>query len=158
MNGTIWRLNFSRVEWEVNQKGSGYEKKKDPATGKPLPENNWVWSPQGVINMHFPERWGYVQFSDEKKTHPGNIKLSAVEVEARNYLRLIYYKQVDYRKANKYYAKNLGEIGLSEKIILSDNQFAEIIINNSADSYTATLSHPQGRWEIVADSGIRKIK
>ena len=26
-------------------------------------ENNWVWSPQDVINMHRPETWGYVQFS-----------------------------------------------------------------------------------------------
>ena len=26
------------------------------------PEDNWVWSPQGLINMHVPDRWGYVQF------------------------------------------------------------------------------------------------
>ena len=26
-------------------------------------EDNWVWSPQGVVDMHRPERWGYVQFS-----------------------------------------------------------------------------------------------
>ena len=32
--------------------------------GKYVPEFNWVWSPQGVINMHVPERWGYVFFSD----------------------------------------------------------------------------------------------
>ena len=26
------------------------------------PEDNWVWSPQGVINMHLPDRWGEVVF------------------------------------------------------------------------------------------------
>ena len=26
------------------------------------PEDNWVWSPQGVVNMHLPDRWGEVQF------------------------------------------------------------------------------------------------
>ena len=26
-------------------------------------EDNWVWTPQHVVNMHAPERWGYVQFS-----------------------------------------------------------------------------------------------
>ena len=26
-------------------------------------EDNWVWSPQGLINMHVPDRWGYVRFS-----------------------------------------------------------------------------------------------
>ena len=44
--GTEWRINFSRVEWKV---------------GQPK-EDNWVWSPQGVVNMHVPERWGYLRF------------------------------------------------------------------------------------------------
>jgi len=25
-------------------------------------EDNWVWSPQGAVNMHIPERWGRVRF------------------------------------------------------------------------------------------------
>jgi len=45
--GTEWRINFSRVEWKIGQKN----------------EDNWVWSPQGAINMHIPERWGYLHFS-----------------------------------------------------------------------------------------------
>ena len=56
-----WRVNFSRVEWQVDTV-SGVYRKRTNAAGKPLPENNWVWSPQGVINMHVPERWGVVQF------------------------------------------------------------------------------------------------
>ena len=43
---TTWRINFSRVEWMA---------------GHPR-EDNWVWSPQGVINMHIPEHWGYLHF------------------------------------------------------------------------------------------------
>jgi len=27
------------------------------------PEDNWVWSPQGVVDMHRPEMWGVVQFT-----------------------------------------------------------------------------------------------
>jgi hypothetical protein len=27
-----------------------------------LPEDNWVWSPQGLIAMHYPEMWGFVHF------------------------------------------------------------------------------------------------
>lgn len=44
--GDQWRINFSRVEWKVGQ----------------TKEDNWVWSPQGVINMHVPEHWGYLHF------------------------------------------------------------------------------------------------
>jgi len=25
--------------------------------------DNWVWSPQGLIQMHLPEQWGFVRFS-----------------------------------------------------------------------------------------------
>ena len=55
--GDRWRLNFSRVEWEVESHQGGYRKKED------LPCANWVWSPQGVVNMHEPHMWDYVQFS-----------------------------------------------------------------------------------------------
>ena len=46
-DGTEWRINFSRVEWKA---------------GQPK-EDNWVWSPQGLIDMHVPERWGYLHFA-----------------------------------------------------------------------------------------------
>jgi len=55
--GDVWRVNFSRVEWRHRIVDGRYEKVPD------TPENNWVWSPQGRINMHIPERWGYVMFS-----------------------------------------------------------------------------------------------
>jgi hypothetical protein len=45
--GDTWRVNFSRVEWRH-------------VPGEK--EDNWVWSPQGLINMHVPDRWGYVRF------------------------------------------------------------------------------------------------
>jgi hypothetical protein len=51
-----WRVNFSRVEWQLRVKDGKYE--KVPGTK----EDNWVWSPQGVINMHVPEKWGTVRF------------------------------------------------------------------------------------------------
>lgn len=54
--GETWRVNFSRVEWRVEVKDGRYVK---------LPgfkEDNWVWSPQGVVDMHVPEKWGSVRF------------------------------------------------------------------------------------------------
>ncbi|UJH66351.1 carbohydrate-binding family 9-like protein [Allomuricauda sp. SCSIO 65647] len=61
----FWRINFSRVNWQFDLNGGHYSRKKDEK-GKYLPEYNWVWSPQGVINMHEPEHWGYVYFSDQE--------------------------------------------------------------------------------------------
>ena len=59
--GDQWHINFSRVQWTMDKEGSGYVKRKG-SNGKNLPESNWVWSPQGVINMHVPEKWGVVTF------------------------------------------------------------------------------------------------
>lgn len=56
--GDTWRVNFSRVEWVTDIVDGRYEKRAG------LPEDNWVWTPQGVIDMHQPEHWGYVEFVD----------------------------------------------------------------------------------------------
>jgi hypothetical protein len=55
--GAEWRVNFSRVEWRTNVVEGQYVK----APGQK--EDNWVWSPQGLIDMHVPDRWGYVRFA-----------------------------------------------------------------------------------------------
>lgn len=54
--GDTWRINFSRVEWDTQIINGRYVK----IAGQP--EHNWVWSPQGVIDMHQPEKWGFVEF------------------------------------------------------------------------------------------------
>jgi len=54
--GDTWRINFSRVEWDTDIVNHSYTKVEGH------PEHNWVWSPQGMIDMHQPEQWGYVKF------------------------------------------------------------------------------------------------
>ncbi len=56
-DGDEWRVNFSRVEWRHEVVDGKYRKIAGTK------EDNWVWSPQGVIDMHRPELWGYVRFS-----------------------------------------------------------------------------------------------
>jgi hypothetical protein len=65
--GDSWRINFSRVQWDLDSIGNRYAKVLDARTRKPTPEHNWVWSPQGMIDMHQPERWGIVTFTSGRK-------------------------------------------------------------------------------------------
>lgn len=58
--GDQWRINFSRVEWDYQISEGKYVRPKKK------PEANWVWSPQGAINMHLPERWGYLRFQKRR--------------------------------------------------------------------------------------------
>lgn len=70
--GDIWRINFSRVQWKHEIKEGRYVRVpphgtdlRDPESGAMThPEENWVWSPQGVIDMHRPLRWGEIEFSE----------------------------------------------------------------------------------------------
>lgn len=117
-DGDLWRVNFSRVQWDLDTSagagderaamedavtgeigiiGTGgapsYVKRSDPATGKPLPEHNWVWSPQGLIAMHYPEMWGVVQFSTLAAGKGAAVFVPEPDEQARWTLRQIYYAQ-----------------------------------------------------------------
>ncbi len=103
-DGDQWRINFSRVEWDTTIEDGRYVKVK----GKP--ENNWVWSPQGVIDMHQPERWGYLQFSTDA---PGVAAYKPDPADAvRAKLMAIYHAERDFTKTGKRWTGTLVDLGL----------------------------------------------
>ena len=88
-NGDKWRIDFSRVEWQFELVDGKY--KKVPNTK----EYNWVWSPQGIVDMHRPERWGFVQFSNAL---PGTAKfIPDSSLASRDLLMEIYHRQRAFR-------------------------------------------------------------
>lgn len=54
--GERWLVNSSRVQWDLEVVDGAYRK----VEGRP--EHNWVWSPQGLVDMHVPLRWGWFEF------------------------------------------------------------------------------------------------
>jgi hypothetical protein len=91
--GDQWRVNFSRVEYRLDVDKGAYVKTKDPATGRPLPEDNWTWTPQGIVNIHYPEMWSYVQFSS-KVPGKGKEKFERrPEEKVKWALRKLYYAE-----------------------------------------------------------------
>lgn len=64
--GEQWRINFSRVQWDHDIIDGKYARKKED--NKYLREYNWVWSSQKVINMHEPEKWGFLQFTEQSSS------------------------------------------------------------------------------------------
>lgn len=124
-DGEIWRMNFSRVEWTVDVVDGQYRKRLDPATGRPLPEANWVWAPTGVIDIHMPELWGYLLFTqDDERT------FSLPEDEAIKWqLRRLYYRERNYGAAHGHYTTSLkallGEetLSITPRIDVTPNLF-----------------------------------
>ncbi|WP_046214020.1 carbohydrate-binding family 9-like protein [Paenibacillus wulumuqiensis] len=101
-HGEYWRVNFSRVEWQVDVVDERYVKRSDPATGKPLPEDNWVWSPQGIVNMHYPELWGYVIFAGNEDDHGMNEQYEEKGTSVSHVQAAQYTEHIEYNERNKY--------------------------------------------------------
>lgn len=126
-DGDQWRINFSRVEWDIKIENGKYIK----IPGKP--EYNWVWSPQGVIDMHRPERWGYLQFSTKPS---GRIELKKDEKRAiKNHLYEIYYAQRNFHKKHGSFTSTFSDLGIAPMPetnvrIQTTAQGFEIILNH----------------------------
>jgi hypothetical protein len=111
--GDTWRVNFSRVEWRYTAEKGRYVKVPG------LPEDNWVWSAQGVIDMHRPEKWGEVRFVD-RAPEPYRIDATtgrqltgrAACTGALMQLFRVYWAQKAYQKAHGRWAATLGDLAL----------------------------------------------
>ena len=108
-SGDVWRMNFSRVQWETDIIDENYVKKD-------LPENNWVWSPTWMINIHRPEYWGYVHFVDS--TNQASCEVDNKLWESQIQLMQAYEKRRNHWRKYKTYPKwnsdNREEIYLEE--------------------------------------------
>ncbi|WP_242582473.1 carbohydrate-binding family 9-like protein [Hymenobacter telluris] len=146
--GTQWRINFSRVQWDTRVV-DGKNRKLQDAAGKDLPEHNWVWSPQGVINMHYPERWGYLQFTRQANTP---FKLPDSELR-RRYLWLVYYRQQQYRQQHGRYATTLAELQVAPQAEINRRRH-QLQLAATPYQFTATIAAAGNPTIHINDEGL----
>ena len=109
---------------------------------KPYPEDNWVWSPQGVVNMHYPEMWGYVQFSKESVGTGSVSFIEHSDEQAKWYLRQVYYAERAYFDSNHTYTSVLGALHLPAKSVPG---FAlPVFLECTTDLFEASLACMDG--------------
>jgi hypothetical protein len=134
--GDAWRLDFSRVEWQYDVVEGKYRKVPNQ------PENNWVWSPQGIIDMHRPERWGYVQFT--KRAAKDVAFVPDPTLPSRDLLMEVYHHQKDYFAAHQKYAGSLAELHLGP---LDASLSKSLRLTPTAEGYLAQVDLPSGAKE-----------
>jgi hypothetical protein len=137
-DGDQWRINFSRVEWDVEIVDGQYRKIPN------RPEHNWVWSPQWVIDMHRPERWGYVQFSTAP---PGTAEfVPDPTAEARDLLMRLYELQREFHRRHGCWAASVQELIASA--MPSIDRFIDVpsavTIQLTEQGYTMSILAVQG--------------
>jgi hypothetical protein len=148
-NGAQWRINFSRVEWRTKVEKGTYVKETDPKTSQPYPEFNWVWSPQGLIDMHYPEMWGFVQFS-EKKVGTGEQSLIWHPVEDAKWdLRLVYYAERQWFNNNGVFSNDLSKLDV--KLLPLDGYTLPPNVYLTPTMFEAIISSTDGKTQVHID-------
>jgi hypothetical protein len=147
-NGTQWRINFSRVEWKFEVKDGKYKKVINPNTNRPYPEDNWVWSPQGSVDMHKPDMWGFLQFSDKIAGRGEDQFVYNSDEDYKWALRQIYYKEREFFEKNNRFTDKLNDL-MIENVKL-DGKIWEPVIQITESMYEATLKIKDSdiKWHI----------
>ncbi|KAG7396994.1 hypothetical protein PHYBOEH_001444 [Phytophthora boehmeriae] len=112
--GDVWRVNFSRVQYELESVVNPdtqqlyYDKAPDKR------EDNIVWAPTGVIDIHRPERWGYVFFSSQDELPGGEMELASTmtgfleeQMAIERVLDAVYYQQREFFTAHGGFASTM---------------------------------------------------
>jgi transglutaminase-like putative cysteine protease/predicted esterase len=141
-----WRIDFSRVEWQTAITNNSYHKVPNQ------PEDNWVWSPAGVVDMHRPEMWGVVQFIAQPATQ--GIPVAAISAKPARDLALgIYYAQRDFWKGHQRWATNVAELDWRMSDLPTDVEAP--VLKPSPDGYTCDVAFKDNgherMWHIRQD-------
>ncbi|WP_428236308.1 carbohydrate-binding family 9-like protein [Gracilimonas sp.] len=139
--GSMWRINFSRVQWQ-HQIVNGIYKKKTDADGNRLPEHNWVWTQQSAVDMHRPEHWGYLYFAER----PDEEILKDKLVNEYQLLFYLYRNQLDWKNTNGTFTDDIKDLGgpdfsvngqpFSSSVHLTKLGFELSVINSENTSLT----------------------
>lgn len=125
--GNYWRINFSRVQW-LKAGGS---------------EENWVWSPTGRIDMHMPDRWGFLYFSGNLVGTEQVAFHYPYHMKAYNLLWAMFYAQQDH------YGKERNYLRATENFFLTDAELkglpegADVAVEATANTYRMSVTLPK---------------
>lgn len=134
--GNCWRINFSRVQW-LKEKG---------------PEENWVWSPTGKIDMHMPDRWGYLLFSANEVGTAQTEWAYPFDQAVYKLLWAMFYAQ------QENHAKQRDYLRAKENFFLTDNELkglpagAEIEVEATRNTFRMAITDPAKALCYVVDN------
>jgi len=165
VDGTYWRINFSRVEWGVTIVQSSdsnndlmYIKNASCQScyvpGTPV-EDNWVWSPMQEVSMHMPEKWGFLQFSTNDPEIPVDSVMSP-EWPVRSVAMLLYNAEQEYYVEQGRYTDDLAVLNSYSALpILANGTCSSIpiiLVGIDGHTFKASLIDEDGRYSASIDN------
>lgn len=125
--GNTWRVNFSRVQW-LKEKG---------------PEENWVWSATGKVDMHMPDRWGFVYFSDKTVGEGTDEFVYPYNMDAYKLLWAMFYAQLDNYSSNKNYLRSVENFFLTDVETTNLPKDSKINVEATTNTFRMSISIPE---------------
>lgn len=122
--GNTWRVNFSRVQW-LKEKG---------------PEENWVWSPTGKVDMHMPDRWGFVYLSDHSVGGATETFKYPYNMAAYKLLWAMFYAQYDNFAKEKNYLRSVENFFLTEAELKPLPEQHKITVEATQNTFRMAIS------------------
>jgi hypothetical protein len=153
--GDQWRINFSRVEWDYDIVNGVYQRKKEK-DGEFKREYNWVWSNQSVINMHEPEKWGFIQFTNDSSS----VKKTFIEDESMLIEQVLFalFRQTKSGRLAELLKENVGNSrAIKVKYSDKDSLVATFFKTNIGFEYITYIQQSNQTF-IINESGSLKVK
>lgn len=146
--GQDMRVNFSRVQWRLDAASGSYQKID-------MKENNWVWSPQGVVDMHRPEKWGWVYFLER----PDECTMAVPDPDYVYHLSLmrVYEAQKKHFTRRRRYAQALDDLVLPPALMMVNG--ARLDLRTRDKGYVATyrILRADGRRTAISIDEVSQI-
>lgn len=133
--GNTWRVNFSRVQW-LNKKG---------------PEENWVWTPTGMIDMHMPDRWGFVYFSNEVVGQGTEEFKYPYNMDAYKLIWAMFYAQLDNYRSEKNYLRSEANFFLTDAELKNLPKGSEITVEATTNAFQMGITVPSENVRYVVN-------
>jgi hypothetical protein len=118
-SGDQWRINFGRVEYRLSVQNGAYAKAIDASNGRPLAEDNWTWTPQGLVDIHYPEMWGYVQFTDKVAGKGKELFADGYDEKVKWALRRVYYREKRFQEAHGVFSADFAALGFGSDPVMA---------------------------------------
>lgn len=134
--GQTWRVNFSRVQW-LKAKG---------------PEENWVWSATGKVDMHMPERWGFVYFSDKQVGNGADTFTYPYDMAAYRLLWAMFYAQQDVYAKERNYIRSKERFFFTEAELNTLPKGATIDVEATKRTFVMSVTVPDRQVRYVLNN------
>jgi hypothetical protein len=105
--------------------------------------------------MHYPEMWGYVQFTGKTVGSTAVPFVQKPEEEAKWFLRKLYYNEKKYFYDHASYTNDLNKLNFTDTI---SNFSYPPVIENTTNMFEASVISQDGKYKVtINDHGLVSV-